>query len=150
MVNVNVGKGLEVAVDFDAMPANAKAHLFYLGARNCLMDSHAGIATTEADYQAKAMAVVEKKLAALMAGEVRVQNTREGDPVKAEAVRIATDMIKTALRKKGRKISDVDPKAIRASALKLVAERPAIMETAARRVAESKAETAPDELTEGL
>ncbi len=149
-MDIQIGKGITLPVDANSLPAAAMAHVVYIGLRNILMDSHAGISTDEPDYQAKAQAVAEKKLAALMAGEVRVASTREGDPVKAEAVRIASDMIKTALRKKGRKIRDVDPKAIRASALKLVAERPAIMETAARRVAESKAETAPDELTEGL
>ncbi len=150
MVNVNVGKGLEIAVDFDAMPANAKAHLFYLGARNCLMDSHAGISTDEPDYQDKARAVVEKKLAALMAGEVRVASTREGDPVKAEAIRIASDRIKAALKKAGRKVSDVDPKALRAKAVELAAKDESIMVMATQRVAETKAVTAPDELTEGL
>ena len=128
----------------------ALKHIVYIGLRNILMDSHAGISTDEPDYQAKALAVVEKKLAALMAGEVRVASTREGDPVKAEAIRIASDRIKAALKKAGRKVSDVDPKALRAKAVELVSKDEAIMVIAAQRVAEAKAVAAPDELTEGL
>lgn len=149
-MDVQIGKGITLSVDWDKMPDNAKQHLIYIGARNVLMDSHAGISTNEPDYAAKAQAVAEKKLTALMAGEVRVQSTREGDPVKAEAIRIATDRIKAALRKAGRKVSDVDTKALRVKAGELVARDESIMIMAAQRVAEAKAVTAPDELTEGL
>ncbi len=149
-MDVQIGKGITIPVEFSTLPQAALDHVLYIGMRNILMDSHAGIATTEPDYQAKAQAVAEKKLAALMAGEVRVQSTREGDPVKAEAIRIASDRIKAALKKAGRKVSDVDPKALRAKAVELVAKDESIMVMAAQRVAEAKAVTAPDELTEGL
>src|SRR6185369_10463071 len=137
-MDVQIGKGITMPVDPTALPQAALDHVIYIGLRNILMDSHAGISTDEPDYQAKAEAVANKKLAALMAGEVRVASTREGDPVKAEAVRIATDRIKAALRKAGRKVSDVDAKALRAKAGELVAKDPAILEMAAQRVAEAK------------
>lgn len=149
-MDVQIGKGITLPVNANGIPPNVLEHVLYIGLRNILMDSHAGVATTEADYVAKATAIAEKKLAALMAGEVRVASTREGDPVRVEALRIATDRIKAALRKAGRKVADVDPKALRAKAVELVAKDPAILEMAAKRVAEAKAETAPDELTAGL
>lgn len=149
-MDVQIGKGITIPVDPTALPQAALDHVLYIGLRNILMDSHAGIPTTEPDYQAKASAIAEKKLAALMSGEVRVASTREGDPVKAEAIRIATDRIKAALRKAGRKVGDVDPKALRAKAVELIAKDGAIMVMAAQRVAEAKAEVAPDDVTEGL
>lgn len=140
-MDVNIGKGISLAVDPSKLPENALAHVIYIGLRNVLMDSHASI-TAESnpnDLTAAATAMAEKKLAALMAGEVRVSSSREGDPVKAEAIRIASDTIKTALRKKGKKLSNVEPKAIREAALKLIERDATIMVRAKARVEETRA-----------
>jgi hypothetical protein len=132
-MDINIGKGITLPVDVNALPANAMAHVVYIGLRNILMDAHAG--EKDAD---NSRAVSEKKLAALMSGEVRVTGTREGNPVKAEAIRIATDRIKTALRKAGKKLSDIDPKAIRDRAAQLVDKDESIMAMATTRVAQVK------------
>jgi len=120
---VNVGKGLEIEVDFGKLPVAAIDHLQYIGARNVLMDCHASVTADEypdeTERKAVATSMVEKKLAALMAGEVRVQSTREGDPVRAEALRMATDIIKAKIKKAGKKVSDYDAKDIRAAVTKL-------------------------------
>jgi hypothetical protein len=80
---VNIGKGIEFNVDLSAMGVADEsklhaglAHYIRIGARNVLMDAHASI--TEKEYPeaearvAAAKAVAEKKLLALMSGEVRV------------------------------------------------------------------------------
>lgn len=140
-MDVNIGKGITLSVDESKLPANALQHVIYIGLRNVLMDAHASI-TTETnpnDLADVAKAVSEKKLAALMAGEVRVSSAREGDPVKAEAIRIASDMVKKAIRKAGKKVSDYKTKAIRDKAVELVGKNPSITETAKKRVAELRA-----------
>lgn len=151
MTMVNIGKGIELDVDLNAMPANAIAHLLYIGARNVLMDAHAGVNTkanpelTPDDIVAQSRAVSEKKLAALMSGEVRVQSTREGDPVRAEAMAMAVAIVKGKIKAAGKKVADYEAKAIREAATKLVT--PELLAKAAARVAEVKATDAGD-LTE--
>lgn len=148
MTLVNIGKSIEMDVDFSSMPQAALDHILYIGARNVLMDCHASI-TRESnpnDFIAAATALAEKKLAALMAGEVRVQSTREGDPVRAEAIRMATDTIRAAIRKSGKKFSDFDPKAIREKAIGMVT--PELLAKAKARVNENRAVGADVDLTD--
>lgn len=142
-MQIQIGKGIDLSVDLDKLGmvenelTNPVArHVVYIGLRNILMDAHASITTDEPDYQAKARAVAEKKLDALYSGEVRVAGTREGDPVRAEAIRLATAQVDAALRASGRKPSKVDASKKREAVLKLV---PGLMEKAAARVAEAKA-----------
>jgi hypothetical protein len=140
-MQVNVGKGITLEIAHDQLPEAALEHAIMIGLRNILMDSHASITTTEypdeAQREAAARAMVDKKLAALMSGEVRVASSREGDPVRAEALRMATDMIKAKIRAAGRKLSDYEPKVIREAAAKLVT--PDLLAKAQARVAETKA-----------
>lgn len=137
MVNVNIGKGIEMEIDFSKFPPAALDHIMYIGARNILMDSHAGIAKDEPDAADKARAVADKKLAALMSGEVRVSSSREGDPVRAEAVKMTTATIHATIKKAGKKVSDYDTKAIREKAVGLIT--PEILATAKARVEENRA-----------
>jgi len=134
MTKVNIGKGIELDVDFGALPQAALDHLLYIGARNVLMDSHASI-TKESnpnDLADVAQAVAEKKLDALMRGEVRVSTAREGDPVRAEALRSATAVIVAVLKRSGqiKKIGDIDTKLLREKAGELVAKKPEFIEKA--------------------
>lgn len=152
MLNVNIGKGIELSVDTTKLPANVMDNVVYIGLRNILMDSHAGITADKSDdVAADSLAVAEKKLAAMYAGEVRSVGTRTGDPVKAEAIRLATEQLVKAARAKGRKRSDIDAKALREAAIALVEKTPAITELARKRVAEARAvETDADDLVAGL
>ena len=146
-MKVAIGKGLELSVDLDKFDLTETSlspvvqHVIYMGLRNILMDSHAAH-TKEADgdqYVANSQATAERKLAALYNGEVRTVGAREGDPVKAEAIRICIGHVKTHLRKAGRKLSEIDAKVIREKATELLAKNPSIMAQAAKRVAELKA-----------
>ena len=139
-MKVNIGKGIELDIDAIALPPNAMEHVIYIGLRNILMDSHASVTkeTNPDDMADVAKAVAEKKLAALMSGEVRVVASREGDPVRAEAKRAATDAIKVALRKAGRK---VEPDTVKAALEKIMADESRwakYMETAKATIAARK------------
>lgn len=135
-MEINVGKGLSIDVDTAKLPANVMDHVVYIGLRNILMDSHAGISTDETDYQDKSRATVEKKLAAMYAGEVRVAGTREGDPVRAEAMRLALAQVDALLRKAGKKPSKVEAKDKRAAAQKLITDE--LLATAKARVEQQR------------
>jgi hypothetical protein len=145
MTKVNIGKNIEMDVDFAAMPQAALDHILYIGARNILMDSHASI-TRESnpdDLTEAATAMAEKKLAALMAGEVRVSGSREGDPVRAEALRSAKSVIVAALKKAGKikKEADVDAKLLREKSAELVAAKPEFLEKARETIEARRAAT---------
>lgn len=137
---VNVGKSIELDIDHTKLPENALNHAIMIGLRNILMDSHASITTEEYpeadEREAAARAMVDKKLAALLSGEVRVVGTREGDPVRVEALRLATDIVKGKIRKAGKKVADYEPKAIREAAAKLIT--PELLATAKARVDEAR------------
>jgi hypothetical protein len=109
-ITVNIGKGIDLVTPaFESFTQEVKDHIVYIGLRNILMDSHAGITEAKADggdVQAMSRAVAEKKLAALVAGEVRTTSVREGDPVKKEAMRLALAAVDAAIRGKGKKPTD--------------------------------------------
>jgi ATP-dependent protease Clp ATPase subunit len=121
-MKVNIGKGIELDVDTSRFNAEVMGHALYIGLRNILMDSHASVTRDVAGdgVYDQSMAVAMKKLEAMYGGEIRTTSTREGDPVKAEAVRLATNAIRAAIRKAGKKLSDVDPKAIRERAVGMI------------------------------
>lgn len=152
-MEINVGKGITVDADllklgfgYENAGHPVSSHVIYIGLRNMLMDAHAGISIDEPDYQAKARAIVDKKLAAMYSGEVRVAGTREGDPVRAEAMRLALAQVDAILRKAGRKPSKVEAKAKREAAQKLIT--PELLATAKSRVDESRAIDTGADLTE--
>lgn len=138
-MDVNIGKGITIPVTVEDLPPAALQHVIYIGLRNVLMDAHAGvtadsvrkdnpgasaedIATMVVDHS---RATAEKKLASLLAGEVRTVRERTGDPVRAEAMRMAIDAVRVAVRKRhaanqGPALKDVKPEAIRAAAEKIV------------------------------
>jgi len=137
---VNISKGLELDVDFGRFNQDVINHLLYIGAKNVLQDSHAGVTPEKsADVAADSLAVAQKKLESMYAGEIRTATSRTADPVKAEAIKIATDLIKAQARKAGKQVSKLDPKAVREAAAALAAKTPAIMEQARKNVADAKA-----------
>lgn len=144
-MQVNIGKGLEVEVDFTTMPQAAIDHILYIGARNVLMDSHASVSlvTNPNDLQDVARAMADKKLAALMSGEVRIASTREGDPVRAEALRMAIAQITALIKKAGKKVADYEPKAIREKAVARIT--PELLAQAKARIDQLKATIPADE-----
>lgn len=140
-MDVNIGKGITLSVP-DNMPANVEAHARYIGYRNILMDAHASATRDEHGDQVNevAQAMAEKKLAALVAGELRVAGTRsrETDPVRAEAIKIAADRLKVALRAKGKAVKDFEPAVLKKKYEEMLVKYPDILELAKKRVEENK------------
>jgi hypothetical protein len=113
---VNIGKGIELDCP-DTFTADVTAHIMRIGLRNILMDSHASVTAEKVgdggDVVAESKAVAEKKLAALIAGDLRTSATRISDPVKKEAMRLAIAAVEAALKKADKK---ADAKVVRAKA----------------------------------
>ena len=110
---VNIGKGIELNVDvvrlgFPTDLPPVAAHTVMIGLRNQLMDCHAAITAKDSptDYIEKSKAIAEKKLEAMYDGEIRTVTTREGDPVKAEALRLIAKALKAKDAKDGAKRDD--------------------------------------------
>lgn len=141
-MQIVVGKGITLDVNPGELPGDienentALGHVIKIGLRNILMDVHAGETDAgAAEHKAR------EKLAALMAGTVRIAGTREGDPVRAMAMQLATKVVKAGLRKAGKALKDYDAKAIRAKAAELVAHEthgPKLMAKAKELVEASK------------
>lgn len=139
-MDVNIGKGITLDVSWEDLPQNALEHVIYIGLRNILMDAHASITKDEypdPDHlMATAEALAERKLSALMKGEVRVAGTRSRvDQVMAEAIRLATAMVKKGLQKAGKRLADYKPAELRAAAEKLVAKNPSLVTQAEANIA---------------
>lgn len=66
------------------------------------------------------------------------------DPVMAEAMNIAKNQVRAAVKKKYGKVTAAEPSAITEAAKKLIAKDPRIMELAKARVAEAQAAAADD------
>lgn len=138
MTNIAIGKGLTVDVDFTKFNQSVLDHILYIGARNILMDSHANVTRESAgdDIGAQSLAVATKKLQALYDGDLRTTSTREGDPIKAEATRLALNALTANIKKAGKKVKDYDPKALREKAREISGK---YLEQAAKNVADAKA-----------
>lgn len=103
---VKIGKGLEIEVDTKKLSAPVMDHVVYMGLRNILMDSHASIKIEEENFKAKAMALVNKKLNSMYAGEVHALASRDRlDVVEACARQLALDHVQNAVKKAGKRLN---------------------------------------------
>lgn len=114
-MQIVIAKTHTLNVDDGAMAPHVRDFVFEYGMRQLLND--AGSAAKGADDK---LAFAQKKLDALMRGEVRTARTAV-DEVTAEARRIAERKIKDALRAQGRKIGDVDKEKMRDAVDRLAA-----------------------------
>lgn len=151
MLNVEIGREITMAVDVESIPANVMQHVVYIGLRNILMDAHAGaakVAESGGDVNEIARAMADKKLTAMMAGELRASTGggRVGDPVRREAIILALFDVKKSWKakpeNKGRKWIDVDQKKARDLAKALVANDAKYLARAKVRVESAMAELA--------
>lgn len=114
-MKINVGKGIELEVPaFNTLSDEVQAHIIRTGWRNLLQDAHAGVTEAKAnggDIVELSRAAAVRKLEALTRGELRTASTREGDPIKAEALRLAMIGVKNKHREEGKKIGEKDIKA---------------------------------------
>ena len=114
-MQINIGKGIELDCPaFNTFSPEVQNHIVYVGLRNLLQDAHASMTPEKAnggDIVALSRDMAERKLAALLRGELRVATTREGDPIKVEALRLAINGVKKKHREEGKKIDEKEIKA---------------------------------------
>lgn len=136
-------RGVTVTVDTDKMPEAAIAYATRYGFIQCIADAASGAEKTATETGVPVADVtrelMQRKIDALLRGDIRVGSARTADPVKAEAIRIATEKVKTAVRAKGHKVSEFDAKWYRGKALELIAKRPDITEQAKKNVEANRA-----------
>lgn len=136
-------RGVTVTVDTGEMPEAAIEYATRYGFIQCVADAASGAEKIAKETGVPVADVtrelMERKVDALLRGDIRVGSARTGDPVKAEAVRIATEKVKTAVRAKGHKVSEYNSKWYREKALEFIAKRPEITEQARKNVEANKA-----------
>jgi hypothetical protein len=95
-IQLNIGKGIELAVDPSRFNNEVREHIMKIGLKNLLGDSHAGV-TQKAhptDFVEKSREAAERKLQGLYDGVVRTQSAGNGiakvtDPVALVILRLA-------------------------------------------------------------
>jgi hypothetical protein len=99
MLQINIGKGIELDVDPARFNREVMEHVVKIGLRNILADSHAN-ATAKADpegYLKKSRELAEKKLAAMYEGIVRAAAVggpkAPTDPVSTVIMRLARKQV---------------------------------------------------------
>jgi len=147
-MRVDIGKQLA----FDLTDADIVAlahhravhdHVWYIGLRNILMDSHASCkretyGDDEVTWRNNSKAMAEKKLAAMLAGEIRSNSSGPRvsslSPIDAEARRLARVAVISAAKAKG-----VTDKEKIAAAIAKYAAKPETIATATANVEAAKA-----------
>ena len=113
-MDVNVGRGITLAVDADRLSADVMKHVVYIGLRNILMDAHANATKKSGAGPDEARALSEKKLDAMYRGEVRTTTHRAGDEIAREVLKIAVERVKARIAELGKKLGDYDVKKLAA------------------------------------
>lgn len=139
-VDVTIGKtGSVRQLDFDAFAPTVQAYVIQYGLTQILNDAHSAVTEKAEPDSAKRSAAVEsmvdKKLAALMAGDVRSRAGGVRDPIKARAIKIALSHVKPIKGADGK----ADVKAMRSAAIKRVMASDAYMLLAQKQIADEKA-----------
>lgn len=108
-IAVNV-VGTELNVDTDKLTDAVRAYIMEYGLKQMLNDSHASVtATTNPDEDERKeakLAMAEKKLASLMAGNVAQARFGGGDPIRTEMRKLADAELTAALKAAGKKLAD--------------------------------------------
>ena len=148
MLHVDIGKQLAFDISDENMAAllsheAVKSHVLYIGLRNILMDSHASCkretyGDDEITWRNNSKAMAEKKLAAMLAGEIRSNSSGPRvsslSPIDAEARRLARVAVYAHAKAKG--VTDKEKIAV---AIAKYAAKPETIATATANVAAAKA-----------
>jgi len=109
-----IGKAGMMEINLAKMPEASLTYIFNYGLKQVLADAHSAAKTGD-----EAKALSEKKLEALYEGTLRASSGRTSDPVLAEAKRLAKAAIEAGLKAKGKKLKDVEVKAVADAVAKL-------------------------------
>lgn len=142
-MEISIGKAnTQLAVDFDSLKDHVKDYVIRYGLTQILNDAHSSVTATEEPDATKrgeqALTLAEKKLQAMVNGEVRAFGGRTGDPVQAEANKLARNAILKALKAQGRKAKEVEPEAMRTAIAKYLAGNPKVLEIAKSNIEAAK------------
>ncbi len=139
-MEISIGKGIKIDVDRARMSYEVDDHIWAFGIRQMLADAHAGVTKDEDNYVNKSRVLAERKLAALYAGELRVNGERGPrlDPIEGEARRIALGQVQSQIRAGlcqidgvvNRKVSSYTTAQVLALVTKRLADNPKIMKQA--------------------
>ena len=159
MLHVDIGKQLAFDLD-DAAIAQLESHeavrnhMRYIALRNILMDCHASCKkedypNDEVTWRNNSKAMAEKKLAAMLAGEIRSNSSGPRvsslSPIDAEARKLAKAIIlpkqkdAAQIEKWAKSFNMTELKDILAEAIKRYAAKPETIATATANVAAAKA-----------
>jgi len=107
---IALGEAGSIEVEDATFTQAVKDYVYHYGLKQMLNDVHASVTKkVESDDVKRAeakRAMVEKKLASLMAGEVAQARVGGGDPVAKEMRKMAEADLKAKLVKLGKKVSD--------------------------------------------
>lgn len=143
--NVLIARTHVVAVDETKFSDQVREYIFSYGLKQILNDAGSAAKTAE-----EKLAMAEKKLQAMYDGTIRTAGSRASvDPVKAEAERMAWEVLSKALRASGKKIKDVTDEAKADLVAKYLAKYPDTMEKAKEALA-AKANVPTVDLTDIL
>ena len=157
MLHIDIGKQLGFDIDDETYAklfahANVRAHVDYIGLRNILMDSHASakreLFEDEIAWRNASKAMAEKKLAAMLAGEIRANSSgprmSSKSPIEQEAIKLARVYILGKLREKPELIesyrlalkcpAEYSEKEVKNVAIHARAQRPDVIATATANV----------------
>ena len=119
----------QVEVDFDALPETSKAFVIDYGLKQLLNDSVAS-----KDDKLEIADTVDRKLAALVDGSVRISSTgRASNPLAKAAMDYAREVVRASIRAGGKQVKQYTSAQISEAASKII-DRKDIQTEAARRV----------------
>lgn len=110
-LTIALGSAGSVDVQPDKFTDQVRDYIFEYGLKQMLNDAHASITAKthpkEAERASAKVAMAEKKLASLLAGQVaQARASAERDPVGAEVRRMAEAEVKQAIKLNGKKVGD--------------------------------------------
>lgn len=126
-----------IEIDETALPAVSLAYFLDYGMTQALSDAAASVKKEDPECAAKTLALVDKRLAKILAGNPPAVGERTSDPVKADAIDLAIEMTVKGQFKAAKK--PLDAKAMRAAAIELIGRNPAYLHLAQKRADEAKA-----------
>lgn len=123
-------RGRDFPIEPRRFPEAVAERIFQYGLQRYFNDTAGGAESVD-----EAVSLAAKKYEAALAGLLRQPTEREGDPIKAEAMKIARGLVEPALAAKlGVKRAKLDPKLVTQLAKALVESNPSILATATANV----------------
>lgn len=142
-ISISIGKAnTDLTVDFAALAPHVQDYVVRYGLTQILNDAHSSVTATEvpdaAERGEQALELANKKLDAMIRGEVRAFGGRSGDPIKTEANRLATLVINGALKAKGVKVKSLPKGKFAELVANYLTKNPSVMEQAKANIEATK------------